>query len=337
MNIRTHLLALLILAGGASARAEGLADAATTSPTVTDVKARGALACGVLTEPDDYTKDDTHGPLEALGAQVCKAVATAVLGDTSAVTLFQMPDEAHGLAALRSGKIDLFPTASPGAASAIGRRVAFGPTVFMDGQGLMVARGSGVASLRDLHMKQVCFIGDTRHETELHAAEARLGINVLHFPFEEVGEMEAALVGGHCAAMTADVSMLADARARFHGRVKDFEILPERLTQDPVAPAFRQDDAGWAAIVVATITTLGQAEATGVTRENVASRWLAPDPRAASLGLSPNWRTAVVRAVGNARQMLDATMETTSEPGPPPAPTEADQRAELSGAAVPTR
>ena len=71
--------------------------------------------------------------------------------------------------------------------------------------------------------------------------------------------MEAALVGGRCTAITADVTQLANMRAAFLGQKHNYSILPETITTDLAAPAYPASDRDWAAIVDRTVAALIQA------------------------------------------------------------------------------
>jgi general L-amino acid transport system substrate-binding protein len=300
-------LMLVILAGVCSARAAG---------TLDQIKSAGELRCGIVTEEYDYDKDDTHGNLTALGTDACKAVAAAVLGENGRLLVSSFPDEHHGLEALASAKISLLAGASPRASVGARYSVGFGQPFFFDGQGFIVAKTTRIKSMGDLAGKRICFIGSTETETVLNATLRERAINFLPFPFEEQGEMEAALVAGHCTAMTGDISQLANARAAFHGRIDDFVILPEIITFDPVALAFRRNDPQWDAIVNWTMYATIQAEASGVTRANVDAMSSSEDPvtsrlltRAGgvgrALGLDDAWAAHVIKAIGNYGEMFE--------------------------------
>ena len=278
--------------------------------TLDEVRTAGALRCAVVTEETDFTKFDTHGGVDDIGAEICKAIAVAVLGQGAKATVTGYPDEDHGFRALADGKVDVLAGATPSPSNAALYGVEFGPTTFIDGQGFLVAAKSGIHALRDLAGKQVCFIANTEHEAQLTAAMRQRGIAFLPYPWEETGEMDAGLVSGHCAAMTADISTLAEERAAFHARKHEFAILPETITLDPVAPAVRRGDAAWAAVVTWTVEALLAAEADGVAQANVAAMRGSDDPNvkrltggdraaARALGLADDWAVQVIAAVGN--------------------------------------
>ncbi len=292
------------------------------------IRARGTLNCAVITEDPDFTKEDAHGPLTGFAADVCKAVAAAALGDAEKARFLSLPDEQHGLKALQAGKAELMPAATPDARMGAIYGVAFGPPVFFDGQGFLLSRNQGVATPAGLSGKTVCYIGNTEADTILAATARMRNVDISLFPFEELGEMEAALVSGHCAAMTADISQLAGARAAFHKRIGDFEILPETISFDPLTPAYPQGDPQWAAIVAWTIYALIQAEASGVTQANVDAMRDNADPAAQrllndssglahALGLDPGWATRAIKAVGNYGEMFDRDLGESSPLGLP--------------------
>ncbi len=268
------------------------------------------LACGVVSEETDFTKFDTHGGLDDIESEFCKAVAVAASGEKAQIKVTRYPDEQSALKALAAAKIDLLAGATPTASNEALYGIAFGPPIFIDGQGFMVRKDSGIKSLRDLAGKQVCFVDDTETQRQLEAAAQEQGIKILPYPWSETGEMDAGLVSGHCAAMTGDVSMLAEQRADFHARKSDFVILRQTITLDPLAPAVRRGDAQWASIVAWTVEALLQAEASGVTKANVEAMRKSDDPairrllgtdRAAAhaLGLGDDWAAQTIRAVGN--------------------------------------
>jgi general L-amino acid transport system substrate-binding protein len=305
--LRALVIAKTLLAGCCFAAA---------GPVFEQVKSAGVLACGVVTEEADYTKDDTHGNLAALGLDTCKAVAAAVFGDGAKVRITAFPDEHHGLTALKSRQIALLAGATPTVVNGALFGVGFARPIFFDGQGFLVAKTSGIRTLDAFADKQICFIAGTEAETVLGTLFADRGIKYLPFPFEEEGEMEAALVTGHCAAITADASSLAAARANFHARIDDFVILPELITLDPLAPAYAEDDAQWAAVVDATVQALIQAEASGITRGNVDARQRSSDPSTArlltgagglgrALSLDREWAVRVIETVGNYGEMFE--------------------------------
>ena len=312
------ILALLAAATFATASHAG---------TVFDhVRAAGKLSCGAITEPGDDNKDDTHGNTEAFGEGICRAVAAAVFGNASKVTVYGFRDEAEGMAAVQSGHIALLVGATPN--PALGRRynVAFGTPVFYDGQGFLVRHDAGIANVADLAGKPVCFIGNTDAERSLHRVLDPRGIKFLPFPFEEVGEMEAALVTGHCRAETADVSKIASGRSGFHGQIHDFAVLPEQITLDPLSPVVAAGDAEWARVVDWTTYALIEAEILGITQANAKDQATTGTDAAKTvlgtlrgmgwgLGLPEGWGLKIIEGVGNYGEVFEKSLGMKSRVG----------------------
>ena len=284
--------------------------------TLEDVRAAGVLACGVTIESEDYSKSESHGDLSSLGLDVCRAVAAVVLGDAGKVTPAVFPDDTKSLAAIASGRIVLLAGGTPNLADEAAYGIAFGPPVFLDGQGFLVRRQDGLTAIKDLEGRQVCHITETRAEDDLIDGLSRRGVHVIPFPFEETGEMEAALVTGHCATIAAPVSQLAEMRTGFHARTSEYEIMPETISLLPFAPGYRSGDPHWAEIVAWTRHALVLAEEAGVTRDNAAAlrgtgrppvRYLLGGVPGIGrpLGLDDAWAFRAIEAVGNYGEMFD--------------------------------
>ena len=239
-----------------------------------------------------------------------------MLGDAGKVTPAVFPDDTKSLAAVASGKIVLLAGGTPNLADEAAYGIAFGPPVFLDGQGFLVRRQDGLAAIKDLEGKQVFYITETRAEDDLIDGLARRGVHVIPFPFEETGEMEAALVTGHCATIAASVSQLAGMRTGFHAKTPDYEVMPETISVLPFAPVYKAGDPHWAQIVSWTRHALVLAEEAGVTRDNAAAlrgngrpsqRYLLGGVPGIGkpLGLDDGWAFRAITAVGNYGEIFE--------------------------------
>jgi general L-amino acid transport system substrate-binding protein len=283
--------------------------------TLDKVKSAGVLRCGININADDWSKSEPHGDLAAFEADICRAVAAAVLGGADKVKIVIFNDDNESAAGLRSGKVDLLAAATPSvAASAAG--FGFGPTIFYDAQGFLVPKRSHIATVSDLAGKRICFMGSTPAEQDLETYMRQRHVVYQPYPFEEQGEMEAAFYTNHCQVYTADISQLAVTRAKFRAQAKNYVILAQRVSEDPIAPAYRLGDPQWAAVVTWTIDALIQAEQSGVSRANLARSRASADPAVQRLlgtnghvgramGLTDDWAARAIAAVGNYGEMFD--------------------------------
>ena len=83
----------------------GFAYSAGSSPTLTAVKARGSLVCGVNEGLPGFSNVDERGIWTGFDVDFCRAIATAIFGDPKKVKLAPLSADAR-FQALRDGKID---------------------------------------------------------------------------------------------------------------------------------------------------------------------------------------------------------------------------------------
>ena len=285
----------------------------------------------MVVEAEDFNKTDSHGDLSGFSTGICRAVAAAVVGDSGKLGLQGYPDDTHGIAALGRGTVDLLVGTTPRPTLALLRHLRFSPTIFVDGQSFLVRKALHVRTPADLQGRLICYLSETPADVGLQEWAARAHVAIRPHPFEEAGEMEAALTTGNCDAISADASLLAGMRAGFHGQRADFEILPQRITYDPFAAATRDDDARWSTIVADVVTILIEAEQDGISRTNLAAMRVGADPAArrllgptpglvSLLGLEEGWAVHALAVSGNYGEILDATTGAASRLGLPRGP-----------------
>lgn len=293
------------------------AASASNAQTLASIEVSRHLACGTVQSVDDWNGEDVHGDLSALGGEICRAVAIAVLGGSDGLTIDAFPAEPEALAALKAGKVQLVVGVSPSATVAAQYKVGFGPPVFYDSQRILVAEQSGVTNLSGLRDQLICAIDMSPPERTLRDEMTARGIPYALQSHSEQGELDAAVAVAQCAG-TGMESRLAQSRANFHARTAAFVFLPERLSLDPVVPAYSDADPAFGRVVTWTIGALIEAEALGVTKGNVAEACERRDMRAEqllgrdfataqALGLAHDWAAKVVAGVGNYGEIFERT------------------------------
>ena len=295
-----------------------LTTTANAGTVIDHIVATGRLKCGAITEPLDWNKDDLHAILAPLDVEMCRAVATAVLGAPDRFDLQSYNSEADGLAGLMQGKSDIVAGVTPGAGSRGKGRRAVQLAVFPGQPGFMVHRSAGIRTLADITGHKLCYIDGTDNDAIVLSTLGALHVRPVPFPFQEEGEMDAAIMDLHCQVTSALISKLAEARASFHN-ARDYVFLPDTLSLVPATVAVDGSDARLAAVVDYTLSALLQAEFLGVTRASAASMPHSEDPRmqrllgedwatAQGLGLAHDWSRRVIEAVGNYGEIFDRTV-----------------------------
>lgn len=287
--------------------------------TLAVVRVDHHLNCGTVQAADDWNGQDVHGNLSALGAEVCRAVAVAMLGTQTDLTTLAFPAEPEALAALKAGTIQLAVGISPSAATAIQYGVGFASPVFYDSQRIMVAKSRGITDLPGLRDQLICALDMTPPERTLRDEMMSRGITYALMAHSEQGELDAAVAVQRCVAATAMETRLAQSRANFHARTSDFVFLPQHLTLSPVVPAYRYGDQTFGLIIDWTVSALIEAEALGITQQTVVDATKRRDMRteqllghdfatAQALGLAPDWAAKVIAATGNYGEIFQRTI-----------------------------
>lgn len=302
-----------------------VAYAADTPSTLARVRAAGLLRCGSDIEEAEYSTTDDHGNRSAFDADLCRAVAVAVLGKNAQLRVTHYPDDRDAMNALRAGDVEMVATLSDDFTHSVDTHLQFTRPVLWDGVGFLVPAVNTVARARQLSGKKICFLAETAVEESVRAWFAREHLEFVPFPFQEEGEMRAAFVTGNCAALSGDRTRLAETRAALAQHGKHTRLLAETISQDPLAAAVRDNDAQWAAIVNWVMEALIQAEESGVTQANLqsmraradsdpvlrilfgASRQIGP-----ALGLDDDWVARVLAATGNYGEIYERDLGSAS-------------------------
>ena len=289
--------------------------------TLATVLARGSLRCGVNVSVPGFSSPDSQGRWTGLDVDICRAVAAAVLGDAERVEFVPLNAQQR-FTALQSGEVDLLSRNTTWTlARDAGLKLAFGPVVFYDGQGFMVAKTLGVKSATELDGASVCVQSGT--STEQSVAD---WFRARHMSFRPVvmdnfDELNRAFFAHRCDVYTTDRSGLASIRATMAGSPEDYAILPEAISKEPLAPAVLQKDAEWAEAVFWSVSALIEAEERGVSSQNVRAMRDSGDPALGrmlgassdlgdALGLRADWAYQAILQVGNYGEIYERNLGT---------------------------
>jgi general L-amino acid transport system substrate-binding protein len=279
-------------------------------PTLDGVRAKGFVRCGVSEGLPGFSSPDAAGNWKGIDVDLCRAVASAVLGDPQKVKFVPLTAKQR-FTALQSGSLDVLSRNTTWTETRDTRLgLNFAGVIYYDGQGFMVRKDLGVKSARALDGATVCINAGTT--TELNAADffrAR-GMKFTPVTFEKSDEVVAAYDAGRCDVYTTDQSGLYAQRIKLKNPA-DHMILPEVISKEPLGPVVRQGDDEWFNIVRWTLFAMINAEELGVTSRNAAKlrattanpairRLLGVEGKMGeNLKLSNDWAYNIVRGVGN--------------------------------------
>lgn len=286
------------------------------------VRDRGRLICGTNADlPGFGFYDSVRARWSGFDVDFCRAVAAAVLGDASAVEFVALNTAGANerFEAVRSGAVDVLFRNTTWTLGRDTARLAFGPTTFHDGQTFMVRADAGIDSSDDLEGGRVCVARGTTSEQNLSDDFAARGIGFEAVLYDDENQLYPAYDRGECDAVTSDSSQLA-SKLQTLSEPDDHVILGERISREPLGPAFIEGDEQWRDVVSWVVFATIYAEELRVDQAGVAE--LAEgsdDPRVrrllglegefgASLGLSDDFAYQVVRQVGNYGDIYDRNL-----------------------------
>ncbi|UWQ28355.1 amino acid ABC transporter substrate-binding protein [Leisingera sp. M527] len=246
----------------------GLAAGAASAGTLDDVKARGKLNCGVTVGLVGFAAPNANGEWEGFDVAVCRAVAAAVLGDSTAVEFVPTTGKTR-FTALASGEIDVLARNTTWTFSRdVDLKFEFTGVNYYDGQGFMVPKELGVSSAKELDGATVCI--QTGTTTELNLADFFRSNNISYepVPIETNAEAQQQYLAGACDVYTTDASGLAATRATFDDPGAHV-LLPEIISKEPLGPLVRHGDHEWGDVVRWTLNSLIAAEELGITSANL--------------------------------------------------------------------
>lgn len=309
---RAALATTLVVAAGV------FSTATYAGPTLDKIKERGSIKVGVGTTPGFFSPDSS-GHWQGFFVDYGRALSITVFGNPDKVE-FTNSSPQQRLPALQAGEFDVLLS---GVTVTITRAFQlgfhFGPTVFYDGQGILVRKDLGVTKAADLDGATIGVQSGTTGELNIADFFRKTGKKFTPVTIEDTGEFTNALETGRVDAITQDSSDLVGKRTQLK-KPDDYVILPERLSKEPLAPAIAGGDDRWLEIVNWTVNATIQAEEWGITSKNVDEFLKSPDPAiqrflgvdpslAQAIGLDPKWAYNIIKTVGNYGEIYDRNLK----------------------------
>ncbi len=276
---------------------------------------KGFVQAGVNGGVFGFGMPDDKGVWKGLDVDTARAVAAAIFGDANKVKFTPLTAQQR-FTALQSGEIDLL---TRNATRTLSRETQLGlnfVTVnYYDGQGFLVSKKLGVKSAKELDGATICVLPGTT--TEQNVADYFRSNKMKWKPvvIENTPELSKTFFAGRCDVLTSDASQLAGARA-VAPNPKDYVILPEIISKEPLAPAVRHGDDQFRDIVDFSVLAMINAEELGITSKNVDEMLKSTDPvvkrflgvtegNGKALGLDEKWAYNIVKQVGNYGEVFE--------------------------------
>lgn len=283
--------------------------------TLAAIQERGQLVCGVNGGlPGMSVLNAETNQYDGMDADYCRAVAAAVLGDANAVQYVQLTADQRATA-IQGGEVDVIFRNTTNTLERDALWGNFGPTIFYDGQGMMVRAELGVSSLGDLAGATICVTSGTTTELNLADQMRFLGVEYEPVVAAEIDTVYGTYEEGRCDAVTSDRSQLVGRRSAFENP-DDHVILDAVMSKEPLAPVVASGDDQWADVVRWVVYSTIEAEEQGITSDNLSEFQGGTNPAVqrllgetgelgSLLGLDNDFVVDVISAVGNYGQIYD--------------------------------
>ncbi len=294
------------------------ASAFASSPTLTEVRMRGQLVCGVNEGLPGFSFVDQRGIWTGFDVDFCRAIAAAIFGDPNKVKLVPLSADAR-FQALRDHKIDVL---SRNSTWTMGREADFGLTfvgiTYYDGQGFMAPRAMRINSALELDGAKVCVQGGTTTIDNLADFFTSNGMTLQEVVASSTDQAIKYYDAGQCSVLTSDLSQLYALRLRL-ANPRDHVILPDVISKEPLGPVVRDSDLRWISVVKWTYFAMVNAEELGVSSKTISQALKSQRPEVMRLvgtsgdfgeqiGLSNDWAANIVRYVGNYGEVFERNL-----------------------------
>jgi general L-amino acid transport system substrate-binding protein len=292
---------------------------AQAGPALDAVRARSELVCGTRGDTMGFARAAQDGRVTGFEADICRAVAVAILGEQARVKFTPLAADRR-LPAVAAREVDLLVSGSTLTfARDLDKDVAFPVVYYFDTQGIMVPRQLNKSRATDLGGASICFTSGTTTERNLAAFFERNKLTYKAVPSRTVEERRADFFAGKCNALSADMSALYATRAAYAPNPNDYVVLRDQLSQEPLGIAVRTGDQEFSDIVRWAFFALVYAEENGVGMRNAAELRAGGNARVRfllggvpgvgkPLGLEDDWAFNAIKTVGNYGEIFDRNL-----------------------------
>lgn len=312
---------LISLAGATAMALTGAVSVSAQEASVLDtIKERDSLLCtGHNGSYLGFAEVDAEGAWQGFDIEMCKALATAILGSPDKLQVIPV-SFAQRFPALQSGDVDVIIKVTGWTQSRdTDLGLQFSRPYFIGPFYTMAKTELGAESIADLEGGVFCVNAGTTVERVLADYMETHGVDYEPLAFEKGEELRAAFYNGRCDAIAGFGPFLSSTRVNAPDP-EAFTILGDVMKLEPEGIVVRQGQEDFLDVINWMVSVLLSAEESGITMANVdemkanppsptIERMLGVTPGVGErLSLSDDWAYNVIKAVGNYGEIYDRTV-----------------------------
>ena len=289
---------------------------ANAQATLAAIKQRGSLNCGVDTGIPGFAYQDKAGKWLGFDVDYCRAIAAAVLNDPEKVKYVPTTAKVR-FTVLQNGEIDVLIrdstlTYTRNWELKLGENVV----TFYTGQAFMVKKSLNAKAVKDLNGATICMVTGATLELNIADYARSHNVKIDSLLFDRVEEAFAATESGRCDGYTDDGGSVAAARSTMKNP-KDWDIIDEVISKEPLGIHTRQGDEQWSNFTKWLHMALLTAEESGITKANAEQMAKSSnDPFVRRLlgeegdfgkmmGLDNQWALRAIKVAGNYGELYE--------------------------------
>jgi glutamate/aspartate transport system substrate-binding protein len=245
---------LAVLLGAAPGRADEL------TGTLKAIHDRGRVVIGYREDalPFSYRPRPESAPI-GYSIELCREIVDEITAELDGRELgveYRPVTAADRIRRVAGGEIDL-ECGTTTSSVARRREVAFSPIIFVAGTKLLVRKGSGIRSYRDLAGKTVVVTAGTTNEAALRtlARKQNLALDVVAAGSHD--ESFRRFAAGEADAFATD-DVLLYGKLAGAAAAADYQVVGDYLSYDPYGIMYRKDDPALDAVVERTFRRLAE-------------------------------------------------------------------------------
>lgn len=294
------------------------AQGAGAQSVVGKIKERDYLSCGASQGVPGLSRPDEKGYYRGFDSDICRAFATAILGDKEKIRYVPL-NAGQRFPALQTGEIDVLSRTSTITYSR-DSVVRFVWITLYDTDGVLVRKADNITEPKLLDGKTICLqSGGSLTEKAIEETEEEFGITTKKVYYDTTVQARDAFFGGRCDSYVTDGTAAAGQRASVAKNPDDYDILKIGSAAEPNGVAVARGDDKLFDIVRWTVNALLWAELNGITSQNIDEKLASGGPDITrvlggeagfgkAMALDDKWAYNVIKQVGNYAEIWDRNL-----------------------------